>query len=202
MTYNAWSGGRSTTWDFINRGLALSGAPSVSGWSGIYKSQQFGDRLGNICWTCATMRLAGCFDPSVLILMADGSQKRADQISAGDTVRNPVTGNAERIARVIESLEDRPMYTVLVAGHSLTVTYNHPFRTRSGFVNAEQLIVGHEVEIANHEFQPVSEIRSEARPGQRVINFKFDTESRNIDDHFLLSEGTVTGNAFVQEALR
>lgn len=94
------------------------------------------------------------------------------------------------------------MFTVSTSKHTITVTHNHPFRTQRGFLSAEALKIGDSVETGPTTTESVTGIKTSKHSQQRVINFRFDTESKDIDDHFLLSDGIATGNIFVQEALQ
>lgn len=149
-----------------------------------------------------TMR--GCFSPETLITMADGSKKKIDEINLNDHVLNPVTKNYGIVVRVTKGPEaSKGMYEVgFKGGSKVVVTSKHPFMTRSGVKQAEELSMNDEIAVAGGAFKKISHLfKREANKSQRVVNFALASSSLNDKDHLVEADGIVAGDLFMQEKL-
>ena len=92
------------------------------------------------------------FTPETLVLMADGSAKRIDQVEQGDVVLAYDPESGQRGGRAVTDLIVGSLNKDLVEltfgeGGSLTATERHPFwsQTRQAWVDAVDLVVGESV---------------------------------------------------------
>lgn len=197
--YNVFQNGQNITRSLLLQGAALSKAP-LEGWYGIYSFSTKANSNGEVCYTCASMRIAGCFAPETKILMADGSEKEIQDISAGEMVRNPVSGQALAVESLIESFEENSLIEVTLSDRKLRITENHPVLTSRGIISANKLSKLDEVKTLDGKFHKVSDIKVlEKKSKQRVLNLKLKTDSKDFDSHMVLADGIVTGDHFVQE---
>ena len=92
-----------------------------------------------------TIKGANCVDPTTLIRMADGTDKAAWEVSAGDVVKGFDTVDRQfvnnRVGFVSTTVKPR-MKISFDAGGSVTVTEDHLCFSNSGWVYARNLAVG------------------------------------------------------------
>ena len=158
--------------------------------------------LSEICWTCAWVRVVGCFAPETTILLANGEEKAIKDIRKGDFVWNPVTEKSVEVDFVMESSEAEPLIEILtINGKSLKVTQKHPIKTKSGLKTAADLKVGDFVEVANDFEQIVSVENLEVKNSQTVYNLMLKADSDDLDDHMVLADGVVAGDQYAQDQL-
>src|SRR5690606_35964711 len=100
----------------------------------------------------------GCFAPLTRIRMADGSAKYAMQIEEGDMVRNPITGKAMLVGKVVGGPETKTMYRIQSFGREVVVTEGHPFMTLSGLKAAEHLAIGEQILQPSGSYEPITAI--------------------------------------------
>lgn len=155
----------------------------------------------NGCWTCAALRIYGCFVPEAKILMSDGTLKEIDSIASGDMVKNPVTGKSMKIKSLIESYEEDPIISILTDSNTIKVTSGHPILTKSGVLLASKLKLGDLVAIGSDKYESVVKMTLLEEEKQRVVNFRLDTDSILPEDHYVLADGIVAGDLYLQEYL-
>jgi hypothetical protein len=79
------------------------------------------------------------------IRMADGSDKRAGDLTPGDAVLDPVTGTTATVTKVLDGPGVGMVGIETADGRVLHLTGDHPLHTPSGAVRAEQVRVGDHV---------------------------------------------------------
>jgi hypothetical protein len=141
----------------------------------------------------------GCFAEDTMILMADGDQKRADQIRPGDQVRNPLSGERIRVKQVVAGPEIAELLEIAIGDRRVKVSQEHPFMTPWGKVAARNLEAGDRILDVDGSFQAVTRVRSiEHDKPVTVWNFVLDggaTES----SHLLVGDGLVSGDLVLQQ---
>lgn len=145
----------------------------------------------------------GCFDPATRILMADHSQRRIDEIKAGDLVRNPITGQETPVVRTTIGPEaGKGLFLVGVAGKAVKVTSNHPFMTANGLRMAKDLQKTDRILAADKSFRKIETIEKLTETaGQIVVNIALATGKFSAEEHMVLADGVVSGDLFLQERL-
>jgi hypothetical protein len=90
-----------------------------------------------------------CLDPETLVTMADGSQRRAVDVSVGDLVVGSRDGVLvpTRVSEVHDNGIQSRYRVATRTGRSVVTTGNHPFLTPAGWVNAEDLTAGQQVRV-------------------------------------------------------
>jgi hypothetical protein len=145
----------------------------------------------------------GCFEEKTKIAMADGSEKLASEIRAGDMVWNPKTQKAQMIKKVIAGPEQWPLLEVKSAGKSVIVTGEHPFLTKDGLKPAFQLSAN-DVLVEGSDEIPVESVTPQKRAAgdavPEVWNFELLGSSEN-EDHYVLANGVMTGDLYLQQKL-
>jgi hypothetical protein len=148
-----------------------------------------------------TMR--GCFAPETKITMADGSLKRVEQISLNDHVANPLTGGYGIVVRVTRGPEKSKGLYEVGFGKSdyVAVTSKHPFMTRQGMRQADELKIGDEIAVKGGYRALTHVSRRPASDNQNVYNFAIATGKDGETAHMVEADGIVTGDLFLQERL-
>jgi hypothetical protein len=145
----------------------------------------------------------GCFEESTLIRMADGSERTASEIRQGDLLWNPKTQKNQYVKRVIAGPEKIPLYAVKIKDTTVRVTQGHPFLTPLGLVQAKDLRAGDRI-IDNGQENFVEsvgpEVREAGTPDPTVWNFELEGE--HDDDHYVLANGIMTGDLYLQIKLQ
>lgn len=191
-----------------------SGLDWAGKWVSVWASQngsakQYEKFYAFIAPSCARQLIGGrknncgCFEESTLIRMADGSERTAAEIRQGDLLWNPKTQKNQYVKRVIAGPEKIPLYAVKIKGSIVRVTQGHPFLTPSGLVQAKDLRDGDRI-IDNGQENQVESVIAEARdasaPDPTVWNFELEGESD--DDHYVLANGIMTGDLYLQMKLQ
>ena len=147
----------------------------------------------------------GCFASDTRIRMADGSQKSISSIQPGEWVFNPVTLKATQIAHKSVGVENKKLWKVtLDTKKAVVVTQTHPFKTLRGLLQAKELQADDFVYSEHSEkWEKIFKIEEILGNGKTVVNLalKSDGQAENIDEHFLVADGVVTGDLVVQIAL-
>lgn len=158
----------------------------------------------NSCFLCANVRRSGgCYPPETLLLTAEGSTIRAADVSAGDMLRNPVTGSSVEVLQVIEGPEELPLIGISYNGGFIRISQDHPILTANGSKPARLVTLQDDLFDARGNKQPVTAI--EVLPvdeGQRVINFILNSHSADESDHMLVADGVMAGDLILQWMLK
>ena len=180
-------------------------------------------------YDCHYSRVWSCFPPETKIAMADGSQKRIDQIVKGDMVWNPARQKAMRVGNRLKGPEDKPLLEIGFGTTSVRVTQSHPMvirnpelqsnpfkpasmssstREQQGETLNARVKKANEISLddwilgADGEFHQVTTLRTLAQvEGQIVYNFELETDSKHVADHMIVADGVVTGDVVVQADL-
>ena len=149
-----------------------------------------------------TMR--GCFAPETLITMADGSRKPIVDIKINDAVRNPLNGTANLVSRVTRGPEvSKGMIEVgFEGGPVVLVTTKHPFITRGGLKQANELSKTDEIIVKGGSFRKVDRlVKHVAKKDQQVVNIAIAGPNFEASSHMLEADGVIAGDLFIQEKL-
>jgi Fe2+ transport system protein FeoA len=149
-----------------------------------------------------TMR--GCFAPETLITMADGSKKQIQEIKLNDRVKNPLTGLSAIVIRVSKGPEaDKSMLEVgFKDGSKVVVTSKHPFMTRQGLKQADELTDADEIIVRSGAFRKVDHlVRRPVNGSQTVVNIAVTGKTFEAADHMIEADGVIAGDLFLQEKL-
>jgi Fe2+ transport system protein FeoA len=149
-----------------------------------------------------TMR--GCFVPETLITMADGTKKQIQHIKLNDRVKNPLTGLSAIVIRVTTGPEaDKGLFELgFRDGPKVVVTSKHPFLTRQGLKQAEELKVNDEIIVATGSYKKIDHlIQRAASPNQTVVNIAVTGQTFEASDHMIEADGIIAGDLFLQEKL-
>jgi hypothetical protein len=144
-----------------------------------------------------------CFEEGTSIALADGTSARVEELTAGEAVRNPLTGEAVAIAQVIRGEEYSSFVELEVEGKVLRVTGDHAMPTARGLLQARSLRPGDRVLAAGGLERAVARVtKVPVRAMRRVYNLELQTGSAREADHYLLANGIVAGDQFLQDRVR
>jgi len=147
-------------------------------------------------------KIPGCFAPETRLLTGNGSLKRADRITKGDTLWNPVREKAFEIETMVLGPEQHPLVLIGYGEKSVTVTSQHPMITKDGLKSAGALRSSDYILGADQQFYNVTQLKLlPQRIGETVYHFKVNTSSKEIEDHLIVAEGILTGDHYLQEML-
>lgn len=153
---------------------------------------------------CACVRVSGCFHPDTQISLSDGTTKKAKEVTVQDSLLNPVTGKAVKVLSVVESKEQAELVEFGFEKVKLKVSEGHAVLVEGGKLKkAKELVVGDKVLGADKKYHSIDNLkRLSVESGQKVINFNLETDSKDTNDHMLLSDGIATGDLFVQGSIK
>lgn len=144
----------------------------------------------------------GCFDPLTRITMADQTTKLIGAIRVGDSVWNPVLKRGQKVARKIAGPELLPMYEIHAGSGSVKVTSLHPMRTDRGIVAAAEVRPGDLLYRADLAPEKVTRVTNYLlSPADQVVNLELESVTGTDDDHWVVADGLVTGDHFLQKKL-
>ncbi len=122
-----------------------------------------------------------------------------EEVRVGDTVLNAQTGEALRVASVIEGPENVPLLRIVAGELSVRVTSLHVVLTADGLKQAKDLQPGDNVFGEDGNPRPIERIESlPVQIGQQVINFILEGYESDVHKHLLVSDGIVTGDLYLQ----
>ncbi len=146
----------------------------------------------------------GCFAAETLITMADGSERVASTIRAGDWLWNPKLKKGQAVKRVIAGPEALNLIRVEAGDLSVLVTTEHPFLTRDGLKSAKSIVAG-DILIDGSELRVVSsagpQLRAQGEAPPEVWNFELQGGA-DADEHYVVANGIMTGDLFLQIQLQ
>ncbi len=151
-------------------------------------------------WVCRN--LDGCFSKETKIRMADGTDKFIYELDKSDKIFNPKTGHSVGIRKLSVGPEFGEMFKVTSGFDMIDVTREHPFLTTVGWKQAKDLQVGDELVLSFGATQKVTakEMHKPATPPD-VFNLHLDAPDGDTDEHFVLANGVITGDLFIQQSL-
>ncbi|MBF0441974.1 MAG: hypothetical protein HQK54_08730, partial [Oligoflexales bacterium] len=154
-------------------------------------------------YVCRNMN--GCFTGDTMVLMADGSQKRIEEIKESEMVYNPSTRKPSRVSRIIVGEERRDLYRINFGTGEVTATYSHPFITSTGLKTAQNLRVGDQLADRDIGYLVIKSIDKVTPPrGTLVWNLLLDNtggiSSTSFMEHTFVANGLASGDYFIQES--
>lgn len=159
--------------------------------------------LSSYCAVCVCVRTSGgCFPPGTMIVMAGRSTKLAEEIAVGESVWNPITASPARVDAIREGAEQVPLVEFGFEEVRVDVTQNHPVLTQAGLKKAHELTTDDAVVGTDGQLHRLSIVRElPVADGQMVLNFVINLGSEAEADHFLIADGVVTGDLYLQNQL-
>jgi hypothetical protein len=155
-----------------------------------------------VCYICACLRTDGCFVPETKILLADGSSRAIEDLSAGERVWNPVSKRPARIKFIRQGGENKPLIKIAYGNDRLTVTDQHPVLTAAGLKQAGLLTKDDIILDGEGREHPLS-VLEKVLPveGQQVINIMLEGPTDSVEDHYVVADGIITGDLLLQVRL-
>ena len=155
------------------------------------KKQDIGPRGGS-----------GCFSSDTLIRTSWGQDISISQLRAGDHVWNPITEKSQTIKRVIRGPEKHPLLEITVGEYQVNVTKNHPFLTDRGLLTARELRLGDKIPLSgsSQKWEKILSLKPVNPVDHIVWNIELEGGA-SASDHFLLADGVVTGDLYLQKSL-
>jgi|GEM_PF-4357533 len=146
----------------------------------------------------------GCFSDETMITMGDGkTQKKITELTAQDQVWNPMSKKAQSIVRMTQGPEAIPMIEIKIENKILRVTGHHPFPAKEGLIPAFALKEGDLVQSAHGSWVPVQSIQVLAAPAKAPMVWNLELKgSADPRDHYVLANGVVTGDLYLQTRLQ
>lgn len=159
---------------------------------------------GHECWYRG--EILGCFAPETPIAVSEKEVRKIATLSTGNFVWNPVTKTAVRLKSRIVGPEALPLVEIGYDKRTIRVTTEHPIVTRRGLLRAGDLRKSDWLQGEDLEFHPVTHLTRGRTPAtknsQTVINLEIDTPSEAPEDHYLLADGIVVGDYYLQNKLQ
>lgn len=142
-----------------------------------------------------------CIVEGTLVHMADGSQRRIEELRAGDEVISGVDGSVMTVRGVLEGTETEPVINIMTeGGHGAVLTNGHPVVVGDGFVLARDLTEGQIVETIDGPRRIVS-VERQAYDG-KVYNLDLGTAHElqlvKMKDTVFFAGGVLVGDNAVQ----
>ncbi len=149
-------------------------------------------------WPC----MPGCFIGSTGILMANGEIKEAQNIQPGDWLWNPIKEERSLVVTIIKGPEYEPLVKITSNTQVLVVTSKHPILTldKDKIVAAKDLRVLDTIFLSNMVAERVMSIDLIEEPNLPQV-YNFMLSGKDFDDHFLLANGIITGDLYLQQQL-
>ena len=151
-----------------------------------------------------TRGTCGCFAEKTKILMGDGkSEKPIEDLVSSDLVWNPILKKAVGIKRMTKGPENVPMLEITVDGQVLSVTGKHPFPTESGDRQAFTLVPNDRILLEDGRWGTIESIQaSNEALGKDVWNLEIDLPGAELEHHYIVANGVITGDLRIQENLQ
>ncbi|NBT57471.1 hypothetical protein EBT16_01690, partial [bacterium] len=150
--------------------------------------------------TAISVRDKGCFAPDTRIKMANGSEKKVQDIRHDDYVWNPHYRTGIRVKKVAKGPEKKSLYQVVIGKQSIEVTEDHPFLTGRGWLQAVDLKKGDQI-FGEGKPKLVSEVaKLPFKDPVDVWNFELDTQDSLA--HVVMANGIPTGDLVTQLELK
>lgn len=142
-------------------------------------------------------------------MMANESYREIKSIQIGNLVFNPIAQRVQPVKRLVVGKEEPPLITISYGGNVVKVTERHPMVVKhiaspSGYIlkQAGSLTPNDEILGEDGLFHKLTVLsRLPADPEQIVVNIELSGSSTEDSEHFLLANGIITGDLFIQEKL-
>ena len=166
--------------------------------------QQLAQENSTSCFICGHVRKKkGCFPPEALLTLISGESITAAEVSAGDVLLNPISGEGVRVLQVIEGPEELPLVGIAFEGGYLRVSQDHPVLTDTGLKAARDVTSDDKIFDKDRKAQQVTRVSLlPVDEGQRVINFILSVNSKDDADHMLVADGVIAGDLILQWILQ
>lgn len=146
----------------------------------------------------------GCFDSSTKIRLGNNQDEKAiSELTSEDTVWNPILKRAFRIRKMVQGGEKIPMVRISTVERSINVTRNHPMVTPRGVIAAFKVTDNDQIMIDGDSWSQVVKVSEIPFEGEEPIVWNLELESTGEDDdsHFVLANGIITGDLFIQNKI-
>jgi hypothetical protein len=158
---------------------------------------------GHSCWQRG--EVLGCFAADTNLAVSETEVRRASTLATGNVLWNPITRTAVAIKNRIIGPEELALVELGYGSKRIRVSTQHPIVTKRGLVQAIDVRLGDELQGEDLKFHPVTHVGRGLAPAtkqsQTVFNFEIDTPSTDPRDHYLLADGIVVGDYFLQREL-
>lgn len=146
---------------------------------------------------------AGCFREGTLIRMADGRQRKVEELRPGDEVLRPLSNLPARITEVVAGPESTPLFLIKHTKGEIIVTATHPLLTRNGIKQAQHLRLGDMLQQADGSRTRITAISRQATSRfDRVWNFAVEPlEDLDYRGLVVEADGLVSGDLTMQRKL-
>jgi|GEM_PF-1833232 len=131
----------------------------------------------------------GCIARDTEIVMADGTIKRADEISIGEYVRS-ADGDSVQVLKVLSGYESE-LFKVCTANRFVRMTHDHPVATEHGIQPASDLQPGMLIKTIDGLEQVTAADWCEYR--NKVYNFEFEKETLIIGNGMIIGDSLLQG---------
>lgn len=128
-----------------------------------------------------------CFSDDTLILMADGTTKRIDEIKIGDWIMS-LDGDTQEVECDTDNTVDTYFILKTAKGHEIKITGDHPVLTEQGWKQVKALVIGDKIKRAG-----CSEKEDEF---EEIISIEVKNEER-IMYNLICDEKPIIANGFV-----
>jgi hypothetical protein len=133
--------------------------------------------------------------------MADGSELAVERFGDYESVLNPVTGRAARVARITAGEEKHDLVVIDTGTSRVQLTEGHPVPTARGIVQASALRPDDELTVDGGKQVKIRRLTREApAPGLLVYNIEIEGGA-SADEHMIVANGLVVGDLWLQEQL-
>jgi hypothetical protein len=151
-----------------------------------------------LCWRTAK----GCFAKDTKVTLADGTIKNIQDIIQTDKIRNPLTGKVDAILKLVVGPEKHPLIEITIGKTSLKVTQKHPFITKRGLLQADEILLDDEVLTTSSEYQKITGIKVlPIEPNQMVYNIDLASNLASPTDRLITIADIVTPDFTIQKKL-
>ncbi|WP_455715887.1 hypothetical protein [Anaerosporobacter sp.] len=131
-----------------------------------------------------------------VLLMADGSQKKINDIEIGDRIRS--LNNTARVDNIWKELQIVPVIRLMVDSKELLLTKYHPVQTDKGMIPAYELQEGTKVLTQEHGYVAITQIDEELCTDW-LSKFDIHLESEDkLDQHIMFESGIAVGDYIIE----
>lgn len=146
----------------------------------------------------------GCLTGDTKILLGDGkTEKRIDEMNQWDRAWNPILKKSFAVRKYTAGPENKPLIQLTVTGQSIQATTDHPFLTTMGLKPASAISVGDKIR-RGEGWEPVTAVTQIPVPDKAptVWNLELEGPDDDLDSHYVVANGIVTGDLLIQNKLK
>jgi hypothetical protein len=154
-------------------------------------------RLGDVTVPIYKVRIKwGCFAAGTLITMADGTQKKIEDIKIDDKVKT-LAGNAA-VTQTTTGMEEELFAVKTSGGQRVFLTYNHPILTTDGLIDVNNISDGDcKIITEGGKAEAITEYYIFDYK-DKVYNISTDESSCSQNDHIIFANGIACGDNYLQ----